>query len=273
MKQLLIIFIIVFVIGITKMNLSFRVVHTIFYNIYYLYIATNKVSKNRLLLDYAYQNNTKKILNHLNISPIIYGKFIDKPKIIVCNHHTWLDGGLIKYAYPHFLTIAKHDSSKEFFLNGIVTEFLNRWGTIFYKRGDKNSGSIVRKLIKYNIKYKNKTILLFPEGKTYPDGPPQTFYPGSFIVAYKNNIPVQPAVIKYSQDISWTIIGDNVKPYNANLYKNMEKLLQTKTIALIEILDPIYPKNFINVEDFIKYIRLKMLKSWYNLYYKIKKIK
>ena len=273
MKQLIVIFLIVFIIGITKMKLSFNVVHAIFLNIYYLFITPGKFKHNRMLLNYAYQNSSKKVLNHYNIQPIIYGKFIDKPKLIVCNHHTWLDGGLIKYAYPHFLTIAKHDSDKEFFLAGIVTEFLNRWGTIFYKRGNKNSGSVVRKLIKYYITYKKKTILVFPEGKTYPDGPPQQFFPGSLIVAYENNIPVQPAVLKYSQDIAWTNIGDNVQPYNKNLYKNMDKLMKTKTIAMVEILKPIYPKNFSNKEDFIKYIRLKMLKTWFSLYFKIKKIK
>ncbi len=273
MKQLIVIFLIVFIIGITKMKLSLKIVHALFMTIYHLYLSTGKFKHNRILLDYAYQNSSKKVLNHFNILPIIYGKFINKPKLIVSNHHTWLDGGLIKYAYPHFLTIAKHDSSKEFFLSGIVTEFLNRWGSILYKRGNKNSGSIVRKLIKYNIIYKKKSILVFPEGKTYPNGPPQKFFPGALIVAYENNIPVQPAVIKYSQDIAWTNLGDNVQSYNKNLYKNMDKLLRTKTVALVQILKPIYPKDFSNQEDFIKFIRLKMLKTWFLLYYKIKKVK
>jgi 1-acyl-sn-glycerol-3-phosphate acyltransferase len=273
MKQLIIIFLIVVIIGITKMKLSFGIVHSIFISIYHLYISTGKFKHNRILLDYTYQNSSKKVLNHFNILPVIYGKFINKPKLIICNHHTWLDGGLIKYAYPHFLTIAKHDSNKEFFLNGIVTEFLNRWGSILYKRGNKNSGSVVRKLIKYYITYKKQSILVFPEGKTYPDGPPQTFYPGSLIVAYENNIPVQPAVIKYSQDIAWTNIGNNVQPYNKNIYKNMDRLIRSKTVALVEILKPIYPQNFSNPKDFIKYIRLKMLKTWFLLYYKIKKVK
>lgn len=273
MKQLIVIFLIVFIIGITKMKLSFKIVNSLFTSIYHLYISTGKFAHNRLLLDYAYQSNSKKVLNHFNVSPMIYGKFIDKPKLIVCNHHSWLDGGLIKYAYPHFLTIAKHDSSKEFFFSGIVTEFLKRWGSILYKRGNKNSGSIVRKLIKYHITYKKKSIMVFPEGKTHPDGPPQEFFPGSLIVAYENNIPVQPAVIKYSQDIAWTNIGNNVQPYNDNIYKNMDRLLRSKTTALVDILKPIYPKDFSNKEDFIKYIRLRMLKSWFLLYYKIKKVK
>ena len=83
MKQLIVIFLIVFIIGITKMKLSFKIVNALFTNIYYLYISTGKFAHNRLLLDYAYQSSSKKVLNHFNISPIIYGKFIDKPKLIV----------------------------------------------------------------------------------------------------------------------------------------------------------------------------------------------
>ena len=53
----------------------------------------------------------------------------------------------------------------------------------------------------------------------------------------------------------------------------MDRLIRSKTVALVEILKPIYPQNFSNPKDFIKYIRLKMLKTWFLLYYKIKKVK
>jgi 1-acyl-sn-glycerol-3-phosphate acyltransferase len=272
MKQLIVIFIIVFIIGIIKMKLTFNIVSTIFTKIYLLYLDTTKVAHNRRLLNLKYQQNCKKILNIYNVYPKIYGKFIKKPKLVVCNHHSFIDPGIMKYIDPNVLTIAKHDSNKEFFLSGMLSELIRRWGTILYKRGSKNSGTIVRKLIKYYICHKNESILVYPEGKTYPDGPPRDFFPGSLIVAYKNNIPVQPMVIKYSQDISWTNQTENPTPAQLNVYKNMEKLLKSNTIALVDILDPIYPKDFKNHDDFIKYIRLKMLKSWTNLFYKLKRI-
>ena len=169
------------------------------------------------------------------------------------------------------MTIAKHDSKKEFIFSKMLEEFMIRWSTILYKRGNKKSGSIVRKLIKYYILYKKKSILLFPEGKTYPDGPPQHFFPGSFKVAFENKIPVQPIVIKYSQDISWTDLCEKPKPWQLNLYKNAERLFNSKTIAYVDILEPIYPTQFNNVQDFMKYIRIKMIKSWTNLFYKVNK--
>ena len=272
MKQLIVIFLIVFIIGIIKLKLNFKIVTVIFRKIFLLYLDTTKLAHNRKLLNLKYQENVKKVLNIYNVYPIISGKFIKKPKIVMCNHHSFIDPAIMKYINPNILTIAKHDSNKEFFLNGMLSELLRRWGTILYKRGSKNSGTIVRKLIKYYICHKKKSILVYPEGTTFPDGPPRKFYPGSFIVAFENNIPVQPMVIKYSQDISWTKQGDNPTPIQLNVYKNMEKMLQSKTIALVEILDPIYPKDFKNHDDFIKYIRLKMLKSWTNLFYKLKKL-
>ena len=83
------------------------------------------------------------------------------------------------------------------------------------------------------VLYKKKSILLFPEGKTYPDGPPQKFFPGSFEVAFENKIPVQPIVIKYSQDISWTDLCEKPKPWQLDIYKNVEKLLKTSKFFLI----------------------------------------
>ena len=130
----------------------------------------------------------KKVLNSTNIYPIIKGKIIEQPQIIISNHHSFIDPLVLKYINQNFMTIAKHDSKKEFIFSKMLEEFMIRWSTILYKRGDKKSGSIVRKLIKYYILYKKKSILLFPEGKTYPMDHHKIF-PGSFEVV-QNKIPI-----------------------------------------------------------------------------------
>ena len=270
MNQLIFILFIVLLVGMTKLKLSLKMCRYMFFGIYHLYIKTTNVNNNNLLKK-KLKEGCKKVLNSTNIYPIIKGKIIEQPQIIISNHHSFIDPLVLKYINQNFMTIAKHDSKKEFIFSKMLEEFMIRWSTILYKRGDKKSGSIVRKLIKYYILYKKKSILLFPEGKTYPDGPPQKFFPGSFEVAFQNKIPIQPVVIKYSQDISWTDLCEKPKPWQLDIYKNVEKLLNTKTIAYVDILEPVYPNQFNNVDDFMKYIRIKMIKSWTNLFYKVNK--
>ena len=270
MNQLIFILFIVFFVGIIKLKISLKMCRYMFFGIYHLYIKTTNL-KNEKILKKTLKEGCKKVLNLANIYPIIKGKIVDQPQILISNHHSYIDPLVLKYINQDFMTIAKHDSKKEFIFSQMLEEFMIRWSTILYKRGNKKSGSIVRKLIKYNILYKKKSILIFPEGKTHPDGPPQHFFSGSFEVAFKNRIPIQPIVIKYSQDISWTDQCDKPKPWQLDIYKNAKKLFNTKTIAYIDILEPVYPTQFNNVDDFIKYIRVKMIKSWTNLFYKVNK--
>ena len=64
-------------------------------------------------------------------------------------------------------------------------------------------------------------------------------------MAYENNIPVQPMVIKYSQDISWTKEGGNPTPVQLNLYKNIEKLYGASHVICLPSYREGLPKGLI----------------------------
>ena len=61
---------------------------------------------------------------------------------------------LLKYLLPHVHTISKNDADKDIILSGVLKNILNIWGVILYKRGNKNSGKKVRKLMTKHIKNK-----------------------------------------------------------------------------------------------------------------------
>ena len=145
-------------------NINLRLGKLIITAITYLYIFPKIY--NKITIQENLKRGCKIILNNLNIFPINYGTLIDKPKLIVCNHFTHIDAGLIKLLDPNILTISKHDASSDFFLADVATEVLKNWGTILYHRGNKESGKKVRGLIRDAIVQDKKTVLVFPEGKT-----------------------------------------------------------------------------------------------------------
>ena len=133
MNQLLFILLIVLFIGLTKLKLSLKMCRYMFFSMYHLYIKTTNI-KSESLLKKRLKQGCKKVLNSANIYPIIQGKIINQPQIIISNHHSFVDPLVLKFINQNFMTIAKHDSKKEFIFSNILQEFMNRWSTILYKR-------------------------------------------------------------------------------------------------------------------------------------------
>ena len=72
----------------------------------------------------------------------------DKGILYVCNHFSWMDFPYIQQVSNLKLrTIIRADLSRLGVFGSLASYCASNVGTILYKRGDKNSGDIVRKQI------------------------------------------------------------------------------------------------------------------------------
>tara|TARA_B100000902_G_C27227995_1_gene873243 strand:- start:19 stop:741 length:723 start_codon:yes stop_codon:yes gene_type:complete len=232
---------------------------------YYLYFKPKLITDKSLKNDINF--SAEKVLNTLNIKLIIKGKqILNKPILFISNHGSYLDPIILKYLNPNVITLSKDDANKEIFLSRMMSQVMKNYGTILYKRGNKKSGSEVRKQIKKIIKNDGKSLLLFPEGKSYVGGPPNIFYKGSFEVAFENNIEIQPITINYSDKIGWGMKEKYSKPYNYKLLDNLNYLMDKKHNVKITYHPIVSPKNFINPESLKIFCHYVISKEWYKNY-------
>ena len=236
-----------------KYLLNITIFKSIYDSIYYGYIKP-KFTYDPLNIPIFIQEGCKNIIENLNKN-IQITRYIKntEPMLYIVNHQTFLDPIIIKSIYPDVVAIAKHDSSKDFFLSDIVTEFLDNYGTILYKRGDKTSGSNVRKLIADTIIKNKKSVLVFPEGGSYAFGGPYKFFPGSFEVAKENNIKIQPITLIYDNNIAWAKKHPLSETHNNDIFHNLNYLSNTETKCYITCHSIIDPSNFETGQQIAEY--------------------
>ena len=208
----------------------------------------------------------KPIFEALNIKINTFGYAKNnRPTIYVANHHSYLDSLILKYLKPSVNTIAKSDVVGDFsIIKNFAKTILDNWGVIYYKRGDKKSGSNVRNLIKESI-LKGTSVLVYPEGSSYTFNGLKKFYPGSFEVAFENNFNVQPITIKYETDITWGEKTEFTQKHHVDMILNAERCQKFKVNNVNVTFHPIlYASKFENAEHLSNYARFIMTDEWIN---------
>ncbi len=168
--------------------------------------------------------------------------------IIMLNHYSGLDP-LFLYDYMSFYFIAKSDmlgeviNENDSWLFGYIKdELFERMQLISYKRGDKNSGEEVKKIVT-EITQSGKNVIVFPEGtEQHCFHKPLPFKKGIFHLAHEKKIPIFTLSLNYSKDIG---------------------LNREETLDLIDIFEKrpdvkiycngiYYPQFYSNVDDLYK---------------------
>lgn len=234
--------------------LNFKVIRAIINGLYYFYLLPkiNSTASNCI------QSGCKKILKLIDMNVKIDGNPItSEPVIFVANHQSYLDIVVIKSVYPHFSAVGKHDGNKEYILPSITKQIMKNFGTIFYVRGNKESGKTVRKKMEKCLVDDDKSILVFPEGGSYADGLVHDFYPGSFEVATKCGIKVQPITIHYNKPIAWGWYAKNKA--NFDIKHNIKCVTENSDhICRITYHPPLDPSHFKTAEELKIYSHLQI---------------
>lgn len=193
------------------------------------------------------------VIKILNIKIVVHGNrnlLYKNGLLIMSNHYTGLDAYVINficYPFQKVHTIVKSDLSD--YLCSIFKQvfdfFLKSHNLISYKRGDYDSGVIVKNKI-LSLLQKNKKVLIFPDGKSYREGIPKEFKNGIFHLVADNNLTILPVTIMFNKNIGLNK-GDKLNLLNwVDLTCNIfihdtiqgTDYLDIKSKTLIKIKDP-----------------------------------
>jgi 1-acyl-sn-glycerol-3-phosphate acyltransferase len=119
-------------------------------------------------------------------------EFVDKSKsyIIVSNHQSLMDIGLMYYVPCVFKWVSKHEALSI----PIIGQMLYVHGDIMIKRGKRESA---KKMLNKSIKWleRGASIAMFPEGTRTKDGHVHQFKEGAFLLAKQTKTPILPVVM------------------------------------------------------------------------------
>jgi len=265
---LLLFVILIILIFFKTINLSTNVLLNILIGAYYIaFKASFYKDKSQCIKD-----GLTPLLNSIKIKINKFGLLDNNlPTLYVVNHQSYLDSIILKLIKPDVFTITKSNVADDFSIFKLLCKnVLDNWGVILYKLGDKESGKIVRKLIKDNIK-SGKSIVIFPEGTSHAYEGLKHFYKGSFEVAYENNLLIQPITIKYLSDITWGEKLSYSKDYNLDIFKNTKKCEENDINEVNVTFHPIInTSKFDNAEHLMNYVKFIITDEFLNQHnYKI----
>ncbi len=187
-----------------------------------------------------------------------------RPLMVALNHTSLIDIIVLgKKFNPNF--IAKSDVGK-----WPVFGFAARLGgTLFISRKPQDAKKEEARLATV-LKKQRRPVFFFPEGTTNNGTHILPFKPALFEIALKNNVFVQPAVIKYTKIngkpttmtsrrlVSWTIKD------KSNMLQKIFQVLTFKSWEVtIKFLDPVSPHLFADRKAFAKHIE-EIIRKEYN---------
>ncbi len=235
-----------------KLLLNWKLIKLMFSLFYHCYLLPKWKRKNT---DYYVQMGCQDFLEQTGICVWQYGTLDRSPVIYVANHQSFLDGVVLKSIVPSLRGVAKHDASSEYPIFGnMLQEVLLNYGAIFYKRGNKDSGQIVREKMADSILDDKTSVLVFPEGKAHYYKEVQPFYPGSFEISKQFGIRIQPITIKYNYPIGWGKKDENIPKRNYDLRHNLDYICKLPNLRCEMYFHPtVDPTRFESPDELKEY--------------------
>lgn len=249
-----------YIVNITK--ISHKLLTSLMMACYYIYFKASYVKGNEKIV--CIRDGIDPIFKSLNIKINKFGYTNNnRPTLYISNHQSYLDSLILKYLKPNVKTIAKSDVIGDFsIMQTFAKTILDNWGVIYYTRGDKKSGSNVRNLIKESI-LNGSSVLVYPEGTSYTFNGLHKFYPGSFEVAFENNINIQPITIKYETDITWGAKDVFTKKYHTDMIANAEQCQKIKENNINITFHPLLDSSkFESAEHLLNYTKFVITDEW-----------
>jgi 1-acyl-sn-glycerol-3-phosphate acyltransferase len=195
----------------------------------------------------------KIVLYLMNVKIKIHGNsdyLNDSKMLVMSNHYTGLDGfvfiSILNKPLNNLYIVAKSDfvgnaidkNAISYILSFIKNLLVESTNLILYKRGDRESGDLVKNTIVEKITNDNSNALVFPEGTTHKNGVLKEFKNGIFHLASDENITILPVTLIYDRPdfgfekgeelnlLTWFNITCNVHVHEKIRGNNWEELKQ-----------------------------------------------
>ncbi|MFK5986976.1 MAG: lysophospholipid acyltransferase family protein [Pseudomonadota bacterium] len=179
----------------------------------------------------------KKLLAIYRVKIVFHGKQVESPKMIVCNHISWMDVVILSSLYPgHFIAKSEIRSWP------VMGPMISSIGTLFIKRGVRSEMKKMSQQVGQILDNKS-SVVYFPEGKTGDGKQINTVYSGLFESAITAGMDVQPMLVIYSDSSGYP---SQVMPYltGQSLFASIMAVLEEKQItAHLFALDSISSKQ------------------------------
>ncbi|MBT8453094.1 MAG: 1-acyl-sn-glycerol-3-phosphate acyltransferase [Deltaproteobacteria bacterium] len=117
--------------------------------------------------------------------------------LVVANHQSALDIGVMLSVFQGVL-VSRHDVADWPLLGRLA----KHGDTIFVDREDRRSGALALREIRRRAK-EGRTVVAFPEGRTFPGDSVHEFHPGAFAAVRALGIPVLPVGLAYSPAVAY----------------------------------------------------------------------
>jgi len=117
--------------------------------------------------------------------------------LIVANHQSALDIGVMLSLFQGVM-LSKHDVADW----PVLGRLAKHGETIFVDRDDRRSGAAALREIRRRAK-EGRTVVAFPEGRTFPGDSVHEFHPGAFAAVRSLGIPIIPVGLAYSPPVPY----------------------------------------------------------------------
>ena len=117
--------------------------------------------------------------------------------LVVANHQSALDIGVMLSVFQGVL-VSRHDVADWPLLGRLA----KHGDTIFVDREDRRSGAVALREIRRRAK-EGRTVVAFPEGRTFPGDSVHEFHPGAFAAVRSLGVPIIPVGLAYSPSIPY----------------------------------------------------------------------
>ncbi len=123
-------------------------------------------------------------------------------RLVVANHRSAIDVGVLLHTFGGRM-VSRSD------LSGwpLVGAAARSVGTVFVDRADAGSGASAIRSIRELLKA-HQTVIIFPEGTTFPGDEVRPFQPGSFLAALRTESEVLPVGIAYERGSEATFFNE-----------------------------------------------------------------
>jgi len=117
--------------------------------------------------------------------------------LVVANHQSALDIAVMLSVFQGVL-VSRHDIAGWPLLGRLA----KHGDTIFVDREDRRSGAVALREIRRRVK-EGRTVVAFPEGRTFPGDSVHEFHPGAFAAVRSLGVPIIPVGLAYSPAIPY----------------------------------------------------------------------
>lgn len=175
-----------------------------------------------------------RMLTILHVRVRIVGQPAAGPRLIVCNHISWLDIGVLAST-----ELSRFVSKAEVGKWPIAGALANAAGTFYIRRGAGGTKQLIQLIAQHLRSGGSATV--FPEGTTTEGGRVLKFQPRLFAAAIESGSPVQPVALRYGLAAN----GENIAAFvgEETLTHNLRRLLKERELEVeLHYCTPIQPQ-------------------------------